>query len=80
MKVRKYIEISLQHEEEVKKAIEFNKENNYEYYLVDDNTLVDYRNVAYLLRVGYEMLYYHDTPLFKHKKYNFNEEIADEVE
>ena len=78
MKVRKYIELSLQHEEEVKKAIDFNKKNNYEYLIKDDNSLINYKNLAYLLRIGYELMCFSDTVLLKHK--NYNEKIEDIIE
>jgi len=70
MKARKYLEISLQHREEVEKAIKFNKENNYEYIITDDNNLIEYSNLAYLLRVGYEMGIYADKLTLIHKNYN----------
>ena len=50
-------------------------EHKYEYYLEDDNNLINYDNMAYLLRVGYKMLYYNDTPLFVHKNYDYQEDI-----
>lgn len=70
MKARKYLEISLQHREEVEKAIKFNKENNYEYIITDDNNLIEYNNLAYLLRIGYEMGIYADKLTLIHKNYN----------
>lgn len=73
MKIKKIIEISTQHREEIEKAIEFNENNNYEYILKDDNNLIEYDNVAYLLRIGYEICEYADCLTLKHK--NYNEEI-----
>lgn len=70
MKIKKYLEISLQHREEVEKAIKFNKENNYEYIITDDNNLIEYSNLAYLLRVGYKMNIYADKLTLIHKNYN----------
>lgn len=75
MKARKYLEISLQHREEVEKAIKFNKENNYEYIITDDNNLIQYDNLAYLLRVGYVMSIYADKLTLKHK--NYQDEIEE---
>ena len=79
MRVLKILDISLQHREEVEKARDFNKENNYEYILRDTNNLIEYSNLAYLLRIGYEMNCYADYVELRHKNYNKgNEEIKDE--
>jgi hypothetical protein len=69
MKKRKILEISLQHKEEVYKARDFNIENNYEYILIDTNRLIDYDNLAYLLRIGYELNIYADNVELRHKSY-----------
>ena len=69
MRKKKILEISLQHKEEVEKAIDFNKENNYEYILVDTNNLIEYDNLAYLLRIGYELNIYADVVELRHKNY-----------
>lgn len=69
MKKKKILEISLQHKEEVYKARDFNKTNNYEYILIDTNKLIDYDNLAYLLRIGYEMNIYADTIELRHRNY-----------
>lgn len=69
MRKKKILEISLQHREEVEKARDFNKENNYEYILVDTNRLIDYENLAYLLRIGYELNMYADVVELRHKNY-----------
>lgn len=70
MKKKKILEISLQHKKEVEKARDFNKENNYEYILIDTNKIIDYDNLAYLLRIGYEMNIYADYVELRHKNYN----------
>lgn len=82
MKIKKILEISLQHREEVEKAVKYNAENNYEYILVDDNNLIKYDTLAYLLRIGYQMNIYADMVELRHKNYNFDNEkvIADEKE
>jgi len=69
MKKKKILEISLQHKEEVYKARDFNKTNNYEYILIDTNRLIDYDNLAYLLRIGYELNIYADVVELRHKNY-----------
>lgn len=69
MRKKKILEISLQHREEVEKARDFNKENNYEYILIDTNRLIDYDNLAYLLRIGYELNMYADVVELRHKNY-----------
>ena len=69
MRKKKILEISLQHREEVEKARDFNKENNYEYILVDTNNLIEYDNLAYLLRIGYELNVYADVVELRHKNY-----------
>jgi hypothetical protein len=70
MKARKYLEISLQHREEVEKAVKFNTENNYEYIITDDNNLINYDNLAYLLRIGYQLNTYSNIVELRHKNYN----------
>lgn len=70
LKAKKILEISLQHDNEIKDAIKFNEENNYEYILVDHNDLIEYHNLAYLLRIGYTMQQYADTLTLVHKNYN----------
>lgn len=80
MKIKKILEISLQHREEVEKAVKYNAENNYEYILIDDNNLIKYDNLAYLLRVGYQMNIYADMVELRHKNYNFDNEKAREDE
>lgn len=70
MKKKKILEISLQHKKEVEKARDFNKENNYEYILIDTNKIIDYDNLAYLLRIGYEMNIYADYVELRHKNYD----------
>jgi len=70
MKKKKILEISLQHKKDVEKARDFNKENNYEYILIDTNKIIDYENLAYLLRIGYEMNIYADYVELRHKNYD----------
>lgn len=80
MRKKKILEFSLQHRNEVEQARDFNKENNYEYILVDTSNLIEYKNLAYLLRIGYEMNIYADVVELRHKNYkkeieeNFGEE------
>ena len=74
MRKKKILEISLQHREEVEKARDFNKENNYEYILIDTNNLIEYENLAYLLRIGYELNMYADVVELRHKNYNREKE------
>lgn len=74
MKIKKILEISLQHRDEVEKAVKYNAENNYEYILVDDNNLIEYDNLAYLLRIGYQMNIYADMVELRHKNYNSDKE------
>ncbi|MBR2652860.1 MAG: hypothetical protein IKC22_00845 [Bacilli bacterium] len=80
MKIKKILEISLQHRDEVEKAVKYNAENNYEYILVDDNNLIKYDTLAYLLRIGYQMNIYADMVELRHKNYNFDNEKAKEDE
>lgn len=80
MKIKKILEISLQHREEVEKAVKYNAENNYEYILVDDNNLIKYDTLAYLLRIGYQMNIYADIVELRHKNYNFDNEKVKEDE
>lgn len=70
MKKKKILEISLQHKDEVIKARDFNKENNYEYILIDNNNLIEYDNLTLLLRFGYEMNIYADNVELRHKNYD----------
>ena len=77
MKIKKILEISLQHEEEVEKAKKFNKENNYEYIIVDDNTLIDYKNLVKFLRFDYIMNIYSDKIELRHKNYNKDLEVVE---
>lgn len=79
MKKRKYLEISLQHRQDVEKAVKFNAENNYEYIITDDNNLIDYNNLAYLIRVGYILQPYADVVMLKHKNYNAEIEEITEI-
>ena len=74
MRKRKILEISLQHKEDVEKARDFDKENNYEYVIIDTNNLIEYKNLAYLLRIGYEMNVYSDYVELRHKNYNIENE------
>lgn len=74
MRKRKILEISLQHKEEVEKARDFNKENNYEYVIIDTNNLIEYKNLAYLLRIGYQLHHYADYVELTHKNYKSEQE------
>lgn len=70
IKAKHILEISLQHREDVERARDFNAEHNYEYILVDDGNLINYDNLAYLLRIGYTMQIYADVPTLVHKNYD----------
>ena len=74
MRLKKVLEISLQHREEVEKAVKFNAENNYEYIITDDNNLINYDNLAYLLRIGYQLNPYADIVELRYKNYNIDKE------
>ena len=74
MRLKKVLEISLQHREEVEKAVKFNAENNYEYIITDDNNLINYDNLAYLLRIGYQLNAYADIVELRYKNYNIDKE------
>ncbi len=81
MRARHILEISLQSRDEVERAVKFNIENDYKYILVDDNNLIEYDNLAYLLRVGYVMQVYADKLTLAYKDYDFaKEKVADENE
>ncbi len=69
MRKLKILDICLQHKEDVERARDFNKENNYEYILRDTTNLIEYSNLAYLLRIGYEMNAYADVLELRHKNY-----------
>lgn len=77
MEIKKYLYINLQNEEETKKAAKYNMEKNYIYILKDENTLINYNNIAYLLRIGYTLQIYKDQPEFIHKNY-IKEEIKED--
>ena len=49
-----YIALSLQHEEDTQKAIEFNKQHNYEYKFIAQN-LINTRDIILLLKNGYKI-------------------------
>ena len=78
IKRKMILEISLQHRNEVEDAVKFNMENDYQYILVDDNNLIEYDNLAYLLRNGYVMQIYADQVTLKHKNYKLDEDIKNE--
>lgn len=74
MKKRLYLEISLQHKEEVEKAKKYNEENDYKYIIVDNNNLIEYDNLVRFLRFGYTMNIYADRVELRHKNYRYEEE------
>jgi len=75
MKQKKILEINLQSNiEEIKKAFEFDTKHNHEYILVDDCNMIDYKLLAYLLRVGYQLNCYADYVELRHKNYNYENE------
>ena len=74
MKRKLYIDISLQHRDEIEQAIKYNSENNYKYILRDDNNFICYNNLAYLLRAGYHLNIFADVVELRHKNYNFDDE------
>lgn len=53
MTIKKIIQISLQNEQDLEKALEFNKKNNYEYIIEVHNNLVQLGQVLRLLDNGY---------------------------
>lgn len=53
MTIKKIIQISLQNEQDLEKALEFNKKNNYEYIIEVYNNLVQLGQVLRLLDNGY---------------------------
>ncbi len=53
MTIKKIIQISLQNEQDLEKALEFNKKNNYEYIVEVHNNLVQLGQVLRLLDNGY---------------------------
>lgn len=53
MIIKKIIQISLQNEQDLEKALEFNKKNNYEYIIEVHNNLVQLGQVLRLLDNGY---------------------------
>lgn len=75
MRIKKILEISLQHDKEVEQAIEFNKKNNYEYIIIDTNNLIEYSNLAKLLRQDYELAIYNkDHVELRYKYYDYEKE------
>lgn len=77
MKQKKILEISLQHREECEKAKEFNAEHNFQYIIVDDNSLINYNNLVLFLRYGYVLNIYADKVELRHKNYNSELENID---
>ena len=53
MTIKKIIQISLQNEQDLEKALKFNKKNNYEYIIEVHNNLVQLGQVLRLLDNGY---------------------------
>lgn len=70
MKKVKYLEISLQYREDVTKAIEFNKSNNYEYIIVDYNNTIRYDYLRMFLINGYILQQNYEYIRLVHKNYN----------
>lgn len=56
--MRLFLEVSLQHLEEVKEADLKNKKENYVYTFIFNSNLVDTECLLYLLRKDYEILKY----------------------
>lgn len=73
MEIKKYLYINLQNEEDTKKAAIYNSKNNYIYILKHEGNLINYENMAYLLRIGYNLHFYKDTPELTHKNYKAEE-------
>ena len=83
MRIKKYLDISLQNTIEVEKAIEFNKQNNYEYILRDDANLIDAKCIIKLIRNGYKvvpLLETDDYIVLYHKDYNSDIETMEKRE
>ena len=80
MKVEKTIKISLQNATEVKEAILYNEENNYEYILVyEDYNLIDSRLLETLILAGYDFVFHNtmgmgDYSIMKFYHKNYKEE------
>lgn len=68
-KIEKVIDTSLQHLEQVKKIVEFNKQNNFE-YIIKTDTMAFNEVINYLLTNGYEIVASYDNKKelkFRHK-------------
>lgn len=82
MKIEKKLLVNLNNEKEILQAINYNKENNYNYIISDSfssigTPLIPWGNICLLLRNDYKIEYYNEKqPTFKHK--NYNDEIIEE--
>jgi hypothetical protein len=75
LSIRKEIRVSTQHIQDIKRAIDINTESDYNYIIVEDNTLIGLEGLKMLLKVGYEINPYAEHLEFWHKNYK-----ADKVE
>ena len=70
--IKKEIETSFQNLEDMKKIVEFNKQENYIYAITNgkDNDLLDSEVICYLINKGYVITskYTNKKVVFKHKK------------
>lgn len=79
MKIKKMIEINLNDEKTIVKAIDYNKKNNYKYIICDKfsdigTPLLPWDSICYLLRNGYKIDCYNEKqPTFIHKDYKEEE-------
>ena len=81
MRIKKYIDFSTQHDDEVETAIKVNKESGYEYLLREESNLIDAGGVKMLLRFGYSIDAYGDDEyiVYRHKNYNADKERIDKA-
>lgn len=78
MRTKKYLDICSQHESEVKQAIEYNKENNYEFIIRDTTNLIGLEGLKLLLKWGYEISPYEEQLTYIHKNYDYEKEKIEE--
>ena len=74
LRIRKELRVCTQHIQEVEKAIEINKDYNYQYIIVDDSSLEGAEAIMYLLRVGYHINPYGENLEFIHNDYKETKE------
>ncbi len=70
LSIEKNIRISLQHREELDRALDFNKENNFEYGIKVQNNLVDLQLIMVLIKCGYKLVSSLNSEYYVFKKEN----------